>query len=138
MPAKREQLVSQGCGALCRFLYFLDVFAKCGVRGQSFLDEFAVPDDYTEKVVKVVSDSAGQAANGFHLLCLHELLFQALAFRDVLSDSHHSDEIPFAVLDLVCGQIRWKIGAILSAMQELSPPFALFHDCVAYFLNQDR
>ena len=48
--------------------------------------ERGVPHHRGEEVVEIVRDPAGQPADGFHLLRLSQLLFQALAFRHVAPD----------------------------------------------------
>ena len=45
-------------------------------------------DDH-QKIIEVVRDTTGEAADGFHFLCLAQLIFEKLALADVL----RNDEI---------------------------------------------
>jgi hypothetical protein len=74
-------------GALCRLPDHLHVAPHWPVR-ELAEDELGVGEDGGEQVVEVVSDAAGQAAHGFHLLCLPELGLQRLVFRHVARIHH--------------------------------------------------
>ena len=53
--------------------------------GVEFLrQDRAVSQDDGHDVIEIMSDSSGQSAHGFHLLCLAKLLFQCSRFGDVL------------------------------------------------------
>src|SRR5690242_6802353 len=55
--------------------------------------EVGIAPDDREEVVEIVSDTAGQAADGLHLLRLSKLLFEPLAFGDDLVDADHADDL---------------------------------------------
>ena len=45
--------------------------------GELFFHQFGKADDDGKDVVEVVGDAAGEPAEGFHLVCLTELLFDS-------------------------------------------------------------
>src|ERR1700730_9156726 len=56
----------------------------------------------------------GQPADSFHLLCLAQLLFQSLAFTNVLC--HHHTDFPSAIFQRVRNNIYFENLAVLLAM----------------------
>lgn len=50
----------------------------------------AITHDDGEKIIEIVSDAAGEIADGFHLVCLAEASFHALGFGDVDDDGENA------------------------------------------------
>ena len=76
-PAKGEQLVGQAATAFGRAPDLFQRGALGVLQVTAGQQQVAVPRDDGEQIVKIVRYTAGEAADGFHLLCLVELLFQA-------------------------------------------------------------
>jgi hypothetical protein len=62
------------------------------------MQQFRASCDDSQNVIEVVSDSAREAANGFHFLCLAKVLLRSLLSSDVPGDGRgsHDGAVMFA------------------------------------------
>ena len=80
---ERKQLLCQFCPALHRRQNLIEPFDHVIVADAS-ANEVEVASYDHQKIVEVVSQSAGQLAHDLHLLCLVQERFGALAYRDLV------------------------------------------------------
>ena len=79
LVAEGQQLPCQGCGEGRGCLDLIDVVAQVGLVGPDLAArEVAVAGDGLQDVVEVVRDTAGKTPDGFHLLCLAQLVLALL------------------------------------------------------------
>ena len=71
-PGEREQLLGQVGGELGGLAHLLDELGRGVVCGQLFERVLGVHQHAQQQVVEVVGDPAGQLADGFELLALHQ------------------------------------------------------------------
>ena len=84
--AEGEELASERGGAIGGLLNGFG-FGMQRVAGSELVEQnFGVAADDHEQIVEVVSDAAGEAADGFHFLGLAELIFEDAALGDVFGD----------------------------------------------------
>ena len=88
LAAEREQLLAVSDAADSRRLAGspASVGARRVPAGSASRQQVAVAEDGGQQVVEVVGDTAGQLADGFHLLRLQELGLDPAALGDVLHD----------------------------------------------------
>ncbi len=82
-----QQLLGKTCSTLARFLNGFDRLQPRTVAGQLTGHQFTVAIDDRQQVIEVVSDPAGQAADGFHFLRLLKLSFEPFTFGDIADDT---------------------------------------------------
>ena len=68
------------------FFDFFGVLFQRAVGIELTAEDLAVADDDAEKIVEVVGDSAGEAADRFHLGGHAELLFESAALGDIFGE----------------------------------------------------
>ena len=68
--------MDDGSSFLSRHFDFLDSFGDAILQRGVLKEKLTVAEDYAKKIVKIVSDAAGQAPDGFHFLRLDELLLE--------------------------------------------------------------
>src|SRR5690348_9236543 len=78
LTAEGEQLASHRGGFFAGHFDFLDALGCGFVQRCGAQEQLAVAEDYAEKIVEIVRNTAGQAANGFHFLSLDELLLEGI------------------------------------------------------------
>jgi hypothetical protein len=83
MPAERQQLLRQTSGAIGSLQDLLEIRVNGIFRNNLALEQFAVAGDHCEKVIEIVSNASGQAANRIHFCSLAQLGFQTPAFADI-------------------------------------------------------
>ena len=84
--------------------------------------QLTVALDDGEQIVEVVRDAAGQAAYGFHLLGLAQLLFQSPTFGNILGDHLEAQRLTAFVLEGIATQANGYLSSIFT----LPPQFATF------------
>ena len=77
--------------------------AQVRLGAETFQQKFRVARDHHQQIVEVVRDAAGQAADGFHLLRLPQLLLQGAALGDVLGKEFEYDSAFAAIGDRAAG-----------------------------------
>ena len=83
LAAERQELVGEVPGPLGRLDDLLDVGSALVVGTQTEEEDLCVAEDRRQHVVEVVGDPGGEQSDGLELLCLTELLLDALAVADV-------------------------------------------------------
>ena len=86
LPAEREQLARQRCGAHSGLLDFLHGRRHFVVVAEQLERDLAVPHDGGEQVVEVVRNAARELADRFHLLRVPELVLELRAFRHIVGE----------------------------------------------------
>ena len=103
LAAEGQQLAGQRSGAIGGVGDLLGRAAQRGVGADALQQELGVPGDHHQQIVEVVGDAAGEAADGFHLLRLAELLFEGAALGDVFGEKFEEDGVAF-VADGAAGE----------------------------------
>src|SRR5207253_6191030 len=86
LAAEREQLTSEGGRALGCLLDGRD-FRVHGIVTTCVLEEnFGITADHHQKIVEIMSHTAGESSHGLHFLRLTELIFQHAAFGDIFGN----------------------------------------------------
>src|SRR6185312_448274 len=88
--AERQQLTGEARGAVGGAQNLAEPVRQILVAAMVGAQQLTVGDDGGEQVVEVVRDTAGEMADGFHLLRLPELFLEAFAVRDVANDGEHA------------------------------------------------
>jgi hypothetical protein len=83
--ARDEQLPSQSGGTLRSVSKSPRHISQWTLWAKIERDQIAVTDNYSENVIKVMRDTAGELADHFHFLRFHDLRFQLLAFRPIFN-----------------------------------------------------
>ena len=78
-PAERQHLTRERSGAVRRLANLLAAAEERVLGGQAFDNQLRVSLDHREQVIEVVSDTARQPAQRFHLLRTGEALLRAAA-----------------------------------------------------------
>ena len=84
--AEGEELAGERGGAIGGLLNGFGLGVQRVAGGELVEENLGVAADDHEQIVEVVSDAAGEAADGFHFLGLAELVFEDAAFGDVFGD----------------------------------------------------
>jgi len=84
--AEGEQLVGERRRAMPRLFDLIEIFLERVVEGDAVQRDFAPSDDDGQKVVEVMRDTAGQAAEDIHLLGQGEFLLKHLPLGDVVEE----------------------------------------------------
>ena len=75
LPAEGHQLANQVRRPFASLLHFFDLGADGTTDGQFVQQHLAMSHDDGQQIVEIMGKSPGQAADGFHLLRLSQLLF---------------------------------------------------------------
>src|ERR1019366_3017126 len=86
LAAERQQLASEGRGAVGCLLDGLDLLVHGAALFQLLQQDLGVSVNDHQKVVEVVGDAAGEAADGIHFLRLAKLLFELTPVGDIFGD----------------------------------------------------
>src|SRR5258706_4354491 len=101
------------------------------------LQDFGVPNDDTQNIVKIVCDSAGQSPNGIHLLRLAELVFEPSAIRDIPVHDHQMFHFPAVAQNCTGSGFKNSPGAVLMAHAVFNLPTNSFRSRLGgSFLHQ--
>src|SRR5258707_15568947 len=84
--AKGEELASESGSAVGGLANGFRLGVQRMIGSELVEENVSVSADDHEEVVEVVSDAAGEAADGFHFLGLAELVFEDAALGDVFGD----------------------------------------------------
>ena len=76
---KGEQIPDQRRPPLCSAQSGVQQTSHAGVDNGARLSHFEIADNRCEQVVKVVRDTTGQLAEGFHFLCLPQSILGSLS-----------------------------------------------------------
>ena len=83
LAAKGQQLAGQGTGAFGCIGDFLRRAAQARIGSEALEQKLRVARDHHQKIIEVMRDAAGKAADGFHFLRLTELQLQRAGFGNV-------------------------------------------------------
>ena len=103
LAAEGEQLAGQRRGALGGAGDLLRRAAQMRFGAEAFEKKFRVAGDDHQQIVEVVRDAAGEAADGFHLLRLAQLLLERAALGDVFGEEFEDNPFFAAVGDGATG-----------------------------------
>jgi len=113
---KSQYLFHQGFGPFGRLENFLQII-EYGLIGETVLlhfqaDNFRIPHDGGENVVKIVGNAAGQGTDGLHFLGMAQLSFEPELLGDVLGYADNSSDTTLFVDDRRSGYIKNQLVAI--------------------------
>lgn len=86
LATEGEQLAGEGSGSFSSFDDVRGGVVQIAIGSRPALDERAITDDDVEQIVEIVGDSAGELADGFHLLRVAKLLGCAVVFDDLAGE----------------------------------------------------
>ena len=84
-----------------------------GIVAEAVQQKFGVSRDHHQQIIEVVSDAAGEPADGFHLLGLTQLLLERAAFGDVFGEEFEEDGVAF-VAEGASGEAYVDHGAVVA------------------------
>ena len=113
LAAEGQQLAGEGGGARGGVGDLLRMSSHAWIIADLSQQELGVSRNHHQQVVEVVSDAAGEASHGFHLLGLAKLLLQGAAFGDVLGEEFEEDGVAF-VAESAAGEAHADNGAVVA------------------------
>src|ERR1700756_845201 len=108
-PAKGEQLTGQFSGAPCRLQDLLNLAFQWTIMRNRIESEFRVARDNGQQIVEVVSNPAGQAADGVHFLRLQQLRFEPESLRQIAAVRYEVRDLPV--------HVPYRTDALLNVVQ---------------------
>ena len=113
LPAEGEESLGQACCPVSGREYLLEVPPRRIIFFHAHIKECPEADDGAEDIVEIVSNAAGELADGLHLLCLSQQGFQVLFL--LLPDTQgfrHGIECSGKLPDLVARFHRYVLDRV--------------------------